>query len=186
MITFRPATPDDASFIARHVLEALHWGMYELPLTEEKVRAWEELTEVCRLPETLYSAENATLALVDGEPAGLLVAYDGGRYREFRANTFPRLSAFADKDVDIMPDESQEGEYYIDSLAVAPQHRGKGLGRSLLLEAVKQAQIAGLRATLLVDPDNPPALRLYSSVGFKDEGQLWAFGQWYRKLEIRF
>lgn len=184
MITFRPATPDDASFIARHVLEALHWGMYELPLTAEKLHAWEELTPLCAEQDTLYSFKNATIALVDGETAGLLVAYDGGRYREFRANTFPRLSAFADKDVETMPDESQAGEYYIDSLAVAPAHRGKGLGRALLLEAVTQAQAVGLRAALLVDPDNPPALRLYSAVGFKDEGRLWAFGQWFRTFRL--
>lgn len=178
-LTFRKATPEDASFIARHVLEALHWGMYVLPLTDKKQKAWQELTSVCRLADTLYSYENAIIAMADQQPAGLIVAYDGQRYRSMRKNTFSRLTAFDGQNVETMADETRAGEFYIDSLAVNPKFRGKGVGRSLLLAAIEEADRREMPAALLVAPDNPQAQRLYASVGFRQDGEVFAFGENY-------
>jgi len=81
---FRPATADDARFVARHVLEALHWHMYEVPLSAAQTQAWDELTEVCRRDDVLYSHRHALLAEIDGEPVGLILAYDGAHYHSLR------------------------------------------------------------------------------------------------------
>ena len=114
---FRPATADDARFVARHVLEALHWHMYEVPLSAAQTQTWDELTEVCRRDDVLYSHRHALLAEIDGEPVGLILAYDGAHYHSLRTRTFALLPAFAGMDVDSMEDEATVGEYYIDSLA---------------------------------------------------------------------
>jgi HAD superfamily hydrolase (TIGR01509 family) len=57
------------------------------------------------------------------------------------------------------------------SLAVAPDHRRRGLGRDLLEHALRQAKYAGHRqVSLSVEPDNP-ALRLYKRLGFERVGK---------------
>ena len=82
-----------------------------------------------------------------------------------------------------MEDEATVGEYYIDSLAVAPKARGRGVGRALLAQAVQRAARLQLRPTLLVDPDNPEARRLYAAAGFRENGSVTAFGQTYLRMQ---
>jgi RimJ/RimL family protein N-acetyltransferase len=56
-------------------------------------------------------------------------------------------------------------------LMVAAGHRRRGIGRSLLAEAVAWARRAGIRKLELhVFPWNAPALALYESFGFRREG----------------
>ena len=102
-----------------------------------------------------------------------------------RRDTFALISAFSGTEVEAMEDETQSGEYYIDSLAVVPRFRSRGVGRGLLLQAVEQARRLALRPTLLVDPDNPRAQKLYTSVGFHREGEIFAFGQTYWRMISR-
>ncbi|RED66278.1 GNAT family N-acetyltransferase [Cohnella lupini] len=55
---------------------------------------------------------------------------------------------------------------------VAPEQRGKGIGKSLMLELLKKAkEIAGLeQINLTVVSDNDSAKKLYESVGFEAYG----------------
>jgi ribosomal-protein-alanine N-acetyltransferase len=58
-------------------------------------------------------------------------------------------------------------EAHITNLAVRPQWRRLGLGRSLALRMLEEAKRLGcLRATLEVRPSNAAALGLYESLGF--------------------
>jgi ribosomal protein S18 acetylase RimI-like enzyme len=55
----------------------------------------------------------------------------------------------------------------IQNLGVLPSHRGCGLGRALLLKALREFRLAGLkRARLEVSARNRRAVRLYHDVGF--------------------
>ena len=55
----------------------------------------------------------------------------------------------------------------VQNLGVAPEHRGLGLGRALLLRSLKGFQQSGLkRAFLEVTAQNDGAIRLYQSIGF--------------------
>ena len=52
-------------------------------------------------------------------------------------------------------------------LGVLPEHRGKGLGRAILLRAIEKLREAGVRDVLLqVESENANALGLYESCGF--------------------
>ena len=54
---------------------------------------------------------------------------------------------------------------------VSPELRGKGVGKSLMLEIVRRArQIAGIEQITLVASAKFPAQKLYESVGFKGYG----------------
>lgn len=60
---------------------------------------------------------------------------------------------------------------HINNLAVLPELRGRGLGTQLLEAVIAEAAHIGATAlTLEVRASNQPALRLYQSAGFKEEG----------------
>ncbi len=57
------------------------------------------------------------------------------------------------------------------TLAVAPNARGKGLGRALLQAAIDKARAMGAATMFLeVGADNPHALALYAGLGFAKVG----------------
>lgn len=63
------------------------------------------------------------------------------------------------------------GEAEILTLAVAPDARGKGLGRALLTAAIGEAKKMGAHVMFLeVGSDNPAALALYAGLGFTKVG----------------
>ncbi|WP_144714861.1 GNAT family N-acetyltransferase [Curtobacterium pusillum] len=65
-----------------------------------------------------------------------------------------------------------EDAAYLSLLAVAPRAQGHGLGRALLRAAVAEAARAGHERCLLhALEDNAPALRLYTSAGFRPVGE---------------
>jgi ribosomal-protein-alanine N-acetyltransferase len=68
------------------------------------------------------------------------------------------------------------GEAEILTLAVAPQARGKGLGRALLRAAIAQAERTGAEVMFLeVGSDNRAAMALYAGLGFVNVGSRKAY-----------
>ena len=62
----------------------------------------------------------------------------------------------------------EEGKGYVSYLAVSDEHRGRGLGRALLLESFAKMRAAGLATVeLSVNGENESATRLYTSVGME-------------------
>lgn len=69
---------------------------------------------------------------------------------------------------------SREGE--IEPLGTRPEHRPRGLGRAVVLEALRRMQAAGVRqAMVCYDRENLPAERLYSSLGFHLDARVNAY-----------
>jgi N6-L-threonylcarbamoyladenine synthase len=59
----------------------------------------------------------------------------------------------------------------IQTIAVAEEARGRGLGRTIMLSLINEARKRGARETFLeVRADNPGAAHLYSSLGFTELG----------------
>jgi ribosomal protein S18 acetylase RimI-like enzyme len=73
--------------------------------------------------------------MVDGEPAGRLYVHRGDR------------------------------EIRIVDIALVPEHRGSGVGTSLLRDLLAEADAGGKSVTIHVERMNP-ALRLYERLGF--------------------
>lgn len=175
-ITLRRATAADARFIAENVLRALH-------IDETDDRHINHLADICRRDDTLYSWQNATIALYDGQPAGLMVAYDGARYRQMRDITFPMIRMYVGDDYHNMDDESRPGEYYLDSLAVLPEFSRRGIASALIQDMFRQRDEAGIPlATIAVDPENETAYSLYTKNGFLPDGKITVFSTTYDRL----
>lgn len=180
--TFRPATPEDAPFVARFVMAAFHIIELEQPLTDEQEQSVAVVVPVVKQTNVLYSYQHAEIAEINGQPVGMLLSYDGRNFRQMRENTFSQLPFFTPEELAAMDDETKAGELYIDSLAVHPDHRGQGIAQRLLARAVSRAHEQNLVTTLLVDPDNPKAKALYERCGFRAEGRVKAFGVNFHRM----
>jgi len=71
-----------------------------------------------------------------------------------------------------LEDGTEKG--WVQSIAVVPEHRGKGLGRALLLSSMAALKKAGFkRVYLSADTENESgALQLYSSAGFSVDSRM--------------
>lgn len=203
MITLRKATCEDSEFIARMVMMALH-------ITEEEnPRLYNHMVELVKDEKTLYHWSRAVIAMdatintkntsIIGStlsqerqgslPIGLCLAYDGIDYHERRVYSFSFVckdrKPVSENNAELLaqPDESEAGEMYVDSLAVIPEYRGKGIGRMLLMDALKRAEDMALTPTILVNPNNTPAVKLYRSVGFEYGEEMRVFGEDYHKYK---
>lgn len=62
-------------------------------------------------------------------------------------------------------------EFYVDNIAVAPDCRRQGIGRSIMRELIDQAVKGNARfLSLEVRPSNEPAVALYRQMGFIQVG----------------
>ena len=75
------------------------------------------------------------------------------------------------EEVDALPGETVEEEFYLDTIATLPEYRGRGVASALIRDAKKKADLANLPLGLLVADDNPKARRLYDSLGFRQVGR---------------
>lgn len=121
--------------------------------------------------DTQYSYLNTLVAVDDdGTVTGACVAYDGARLHELRERFFEAVTARLGLDFSDVDDECDDGEYYLDTLMVLPEYRGKGIASQLLRGAIERASECGKPAGLLVDKINPLARKLYERVGFRKVG----------------
>lgn len=162
-ITIRKAAIGDAELIATVVCMAVGYGR-EHPI-------YPVFRELAQREVAQYSYRNTLVAEVDGVAAGALVGYDGAQLKELREPIFGLLERHLDSPPKI-EDETEAGEFYLDSLGVLPRFRGLGVGRRLLTTMRDKAFAAGHeRVGLLVDFDNPRAEQLYTSLGWRRVGE---------------
>ncbi len=161
-ITIRTAQIDDAELIATVVCMAVGYGR-EHPI-------YPVFRELAEREVAQYSYRNTLVAEVDGVVAGALVGYDGARLKELREPIFPLLEQHLGEALQI-EDETEAGEFYLDSLGVLPEFRGLGVGSRLLTAMRDRAFSEGhQRVGLIVDFDNPRAEKLYTSLGWRRVG----------------
>lgn len=163
-IQIRKATKEDATLIAQVVAMAIGDESATDYCGKDYLNV---LEEIVRMEDTQYSYRNAIIAECDGSPAGALVGYDGGMLQPLRKQTLAVIHRY-NPGLVMAEDETQAGEFYMDSLGVLPEFRGLGIGKALLLAMREKAFAEGHeRVGLLVDFENPKAERLYLSIGFE-------------------
>ncbi len=181
----RKALPEDAAFIARNVLAAMDFESYAEPLAEDVSRMLPVLTEICRREDTLYSWRNTLVAVEDGVVAGSMTAYDGGEYIGMRELTFGLVREQIGWAPSPMDDETQAGEWYLDSLAVAPQFRRRGIARALIEQALDAGEALGFdKASLIALASDAMLVSFYESCGFAGEEHRNCFGHDYLRMVI--
>ena len=182
-ILIRDAEVADAPFIARCVLAGIEMLPVEAELPAEMQPMFDHLVGICLMDDTLYSYRNTVVAEIDGTVAGALVAYDGADYAAMRQTTFNLVERNTGVKLNQNAMETGAGEYYLDSMAIKPQYRGRNIGKMLMQNRMKHARNQGIaKVTLLVDIDKPRLQAYYESLGFAFIEQMFVFGSWYNKL----
>ncbi|MGN0201521.1 MAG: GNAT family N-acetyltransferase [Candidatus Cryptobacteroides sp.] len=174
-LEYSDATPADSALVAWTVLTAMGFDPGSLPGLEEAVLR----------DDTLYSWKNARIAVCGGRKAGCLIAYSGNEYAAMRERTWTLLSDLTPEEIGRMEAEAFPGEYYLDSLAVLPEFRGCGIGGGLIRDALSRAAGAGFgSATLICDaePGHEALRRYYTSLGFKEYGEMLFFGSLFKRM----
>lgn len=132
-----------------------------------------------------YSYENTLVYEIDQQIAGSLTGYDGAYLQQLRE---PFLKYIADhyQVNDFQPeDETEAGEFYIDTIGVSPHFQGRGIGSELIQASLeKAANLNHKKVGLLVDLENPLAKKLYSRLGFHSRGIKEFMGGKYEHMQI--
>lgn len=165
----RLATSEEAGEIAKLIM--LAWPVEEFlasspELTYNKLYA--KISSCVASPQNIYSYENTFVSLLpNGLIIGALCGYDGGRYQALKQPVLDVLeldinSSFA------RTIETDASEFYLDSIGVDPQWRGKGVATALFKAQIERARILGHnKVGLIVDVDKPEAENLYLKLGFE-------------------
>lgn len=170
----RPATKDEAPCIAELFMHA--WPVEQIlesnGLSYRQLH--ESMTAIAARPETIYSYENTIVAEVDGKVVGAMCAYDGADYVRFKQPVVDMLGAdsgFAQLK------ETEAGEFYLDSVGVLPEFRGRGIASAIFQAQFERAASLGhTQVALIVDVDKPEAEALYRRLGFTHQGNKDFFG----------
>jgi phosphinothricin acetyltransferase len=152
--TIRPATPDDVAAITRIYAHAVLHGTASFELEPP------DEAEMRRRLTTLIDGGYPYLAC---ESDGTVLGYAyAGPYRPRRAYRF-----------------SLE-----DSIYIAPDAQGRGVGRALIVRLLREAEARGFRQMIAVigDSAHTPSITLHRAAGFRHIGTLEAvgfkFGRW--------
>ena len=126
------------------------------------------MTLLVEREDSQYSYRNTLVAMDENQVVGVSVSYDGGKLHQLRQAFIETAKEYVGKDHSGMDDETQAGELYLDSLAVLPEYRRRGIASRLIRATKERADRMGLPCVgLLVDKGNPSGEALYSSVGFQ-------------------
>jgi GNAT superfamily N-acetyltransferase len=132
-----------------------------------EVAVQKDLPRLVELLGILFESEAEFSANPDKQRAALqAILADPARGRIFVAREEREVLAMASLLYTISTAEGGKAALFED-LVVAPEHRKRGIGASLLKHVVEQARADGvLRITLLTDMQNERAQAMYRRVGF--------------------
>ena len=181
----RPASTDDASFIARNILASqrgpLPRGWFDIALgwPEPQCLAFVERIATVQQSSWWHVAQ-FIIAEVEGKPAASLCALPAsGTHAAVRA----AIEAAADE-AGLDPSEPTaifrrgayaancwvqggEGDWLIEHVATLPEYRGRGLVQALIDHALEAGRAAGFKqASISFLIGNEPAERCYAKAGF--------------------
>ena len=163
-ITIREATINDIGIIADIVCMAINDSE---TVDEYFGKEYKNVIETIAKHEmSQYSWKNTLIAEIDGIVAGGVIGYNGKDLQKLRNNTLSIVYELTGKKLNI-PDETQEGEFYLDSLGVYPNFRNRGVGIKLVETFCKNVFDKGHNCVgLIVDYTNPIAESIYIKLGF--------------------
>lgn len=178
----RKAEPQDAAFAAPLIYEAIGDIAHTLTGATEQEEALLLLEQFFAQKGNRLSYENAVIAMHEGVPVGVALFYHGSQTEQLDRP----FVEYVQKRTGVAPTlvkEARDDEFYLDSVAVRADQRGKGIG-TMLLSAFEQEAIRRKhdRIALLVDEENPRARQLYESMGYRQDGNVTVSGHQFRHM----
>lgn len=184
-IKIRKADREDSAAIATCLLLAMEDIVCEFIGQRDPNKAKEFLLHFIEQEHNQYSYQNCFVAEDDHQVIAAVNIYDGSQLNQLRVPISQYIKTHFNTDFN-PEDETQPGEYYIDSLGVNPNLQGKGIGATVLKFLINYFVIQnGKTIGLLVDEENPKAKKLYLKLGFKSVGQKILVGKRMEHLQIK-
>ena len=169
--TIRKAQPNDSAKIAQLMFYAMEDIVFDFLGQKNEDKAIRFLEELIEQNNNQYSFENTFVLEIENNIAASFTLYDGGNLEKLRENVLTHLEKNYNRTIE-PENETEAGEIYIDTIAVFPEYRGKGLGNIILDYIIEEfANKKGFVIGLLVDFTNPKAKKLYESKGFEVVGE---------------
>ncbi len=162
-VIFRPAIKQDCREIAR---------LYSISSDGVADYIWTKLAEpgediidvgIRRYgrEDSFFSYKNCTIAEINGEIAGMLVAFPMHVDPDAEPETDPVLVPFSKLE--------EDKSYYICDIGLFEQYRGNGIGsRFMELAEIKSGELGLNKLSLIVFEQNKGAKRLYERLGYTE------------------
>ncbi|WP_461225978.1 GNAT family N-acetyltransferase [Lacticaseibacillus suihuaensis] len=183
----RPAVPKDA----KQVVPLINLVFEEMEVPELQAMSEPALFAVFEqaflLKDYRYGYPQTFVHVGDHGVDGILVGYGHDREAHIDDAFKPLLPKVGlTPDQELFPDfESYPGEWYVDTLAVAPAAQGHGIGTKLLTEVAKLLAARGVTTlSLNVDQTNPKAEHLYRKCGYTKQGELMIGSHRYNHMTL--
>jgi ribosomal protein S18 acetylase RimI-like enzyme len=186
-VVLRPGRPSIQEGLAcAHFLDTASEGFFKILLGS---RASGILAQAYVKPGNEYSYENTLFASVGGHQVGMAIGFTAAERRQFPKNPlaqcegYPRVRAgilgFLFSPMLRILDSVADEDFYLLSLAVDPEQRGRGVGSTLVQAMEERARAAASRRLSLdVAAKNKGAQRLYGRHGLK------TYAKWPKHINI--
>lgn len=180
----RPARKEDVDQTIPLLVQAIGDIAYALAGEAEHERAMDILRDFAAQEGNRISYQNITVLELEGQIAGILVAYAGDDADRLDQPLLNRPGRDGDEKYALVK-ETRPGEYYLDTLSVSEQFQGQGIGRALMAAFEQQGRELGhTQVALIVEQDNGRAKHLYERQGYvQDEVILIGGHEYYHMVK---
>ena len=163
----RRAYPSDAENVAPLIIDAIGDIAERMTGEIETEKVVQGMCELFRRDDNPHSYLYTYVVELEGNLTGTMVLYPGTIAPQLDRN----LSAWLVKKgakVSEIDAESLSDELYINTVCIAPEYRGKGIGSQLFEYAESIAKRDGIsKLSLNVETQKESAIRLYTRLGFE-------------------
>lgn len=178
----RKATPTDADFAAPLIYEAIGDVAHTLTGTTEANEAIRVMSQFFSQSGNRLSYENAVIAMDEETPMGLALFYHGSQTEKLDRPFVEYVERVTGK-APHLAKEARDDEFYLDTVVVRGEYRGKGIGKVLLRAFEKESERRGHeKIALLVEEENHRARKLYESIGYQQDGTIRLSGHLFSHM----
>ncbi|WP_433748099.1 GNAT family N-acetyltransferase [Falsibacillus pallidus] len=182
-MTIRKAQKADSQQAAVLIYDAIHDIGEALTGETDHDKVLQQLAAFFQTEGNRLSFENSYVKVEDGEVVGMIIMYHGKDAEKLDETIIEHLRA---KSGDVGAETEKEADlddFYIDTLSVAQDHGGRGIGTALIERALSEAKERGYpTVSLNVEEENTGAKRLYSRLGFRVKKTIMINGKNYHYL----
>lgn len=188
----RRAKVDDAYEAAELICMAWQENAYMLTGSDSIDDAREVIETFFKQPKNVLSYQYADVAEDNDRIAGLVLSFPWDfvpRLNKPIIEELPEMYKSSRKDFEekvipmIKTKEANPDEYYVDSVAVYPEYRGRGIAGGLLNVAKIKSSTYGFdKMSLIVKPENVKAIALYKDNGYVVRDNLMLAGIKYLSM----
>jgi len=163
----RAAEARDARAIASFISMAESEMVHHFTGTTDPVKSLDALEKFVMSPvPNRYSLKNNLVVEEDGKAVAAMMVFPADSQPDLDGPLLESLNARG-YGLDELFFEGEPGTFYLSTMGVDPDYRGRGYGSALLTAAGKVAREKGFtRVSLLVSKGKPKARALYERLGF--------------------